>query len=172
MRLNCFACWVALLLTSCTISIDEDDITSEFIGSWKLKHWTAELSDGSIVYPYGERPFGKLIYEINGEMTGILQAENRELMSSIEVTQRDPEEAMAAFNSFFAYSGPFEVHQDSSLVIHHVDACINPNWVGKDQKRFYEFKNGQLILSTPPIAVQGTQSQSVKQTLTWEKVSG
>lgn len=142
----------------------------DFIGSWKLLSWKAKLADGTIVYPYGREAYGKIIYEPNGEMNAILMADERKLMSSESVDERIPEEALAAFNSFFAYAGPYEVHRDSGFVLHHVEACINPNWVGRTQRRQYEFKRDSLILSTPPISVRGTRQQAVQQTLRWVKI--
>ena len=158
-----------VLFVSCK-SDQSESSNADFLGSWKLTKWTSVLADGTEVYPYGKDAYGKLIYESNGEMSGIMMADDRALMSSADVGSRKPDEALAAFNSFFAYSGPFEVRRDSGFVLHHVEACINPNWIGVTQKRFFEFKDGNLILSTPPIAVQGTQNQATKQTLIWKKM--
>ncbi len=162
---------VVAILISCQIELGEEHPNADFIGSWKLEKWTAKLADGSEIYPYGTAAYGKLIYEESGEMNGILMADNRAKMSTDDVGTRIAEEALTAFNSFFAYAGPYEINRDSSYVIHRVEACINPNWVGREQKRFFSFENGNLILSTPPIAVQGTRSQAVHQTLVWRKVN-
>ena len=157
-------------LLACTVEVEPDVENADFIGSWKLEKWTANLADGTEVYPYGEKAYGKLIYEANGDMSGILMADDRKRMSSDDVSTRLPGEALSAFNSFFAFAGPYKVNRDSAFVIHKVEACINPNWVGRNQKRFFNFENGALILSTPPIAVQGTRSQAVQQTLIWRKL--
>ncbi len=159
-----------VILFSCQSDHPSKEVNADFIGSWKLEKWTATLADGSEVFPYGQNAYGKLIYESNGEMSGIFMADERSKMSSDDVATRIAEEALAAFNSFFAYSGPYHIDRDSSYVLHTVEACINPNWIGRQQKRFFKIENRKLILSTPPIMVQGTQSQSVQQTLIWHRL--
>jgi len=63
--------------------------------------------------------------------------------------QSTPEEIVPAYNGFLGYYGSYKVVPDSNLVIHHIKACSFPYWVGQDQRRYYEFKEGILILKTP-----------------------
>ena len=142
----------------------------DFIGNWKLDSWSSTLPDGREVYPYGENAYGRISYHVNGEMIAILMAEDRSKMSTIDVDTRIASEALEAFNSFFSYSGPYEVNRDSSYVVHTVEGCINPNWVGAKQVRHFKFEKDKLILSTPPIKVINTENQATQQVLVWSRI--
>jgi hypothetical protein len=76
--------------------------------------------------------------------------------------QGTPEEVVPAYNGFIAYYGSYKVVPDSGLVIHSIKACSFPNWVGKEQRRYYEFKDGNLILKTSLIG-------SSRYELMWQK---
>ena len=169
MKIN-LAYWTTILtILACQTAPVNPDIQDQFVGTWFLKEWTAKLENGQINYPYGPKAYGKLVYDSKHGMTGILMADQRELFSSASVATRSPDEAILAFNSFFAYSGPYEIHPDSSYVLHHVEACSNPNWVGGTQKRYFSFEDDNLILTTPPIAVRGSENQAVEQKLVWSR---
>ena len=151
--------------TSC--KSDQQSIGERIHGTWQLEKWTTTLADGTVVHPFGQEAYGKLIYDEFGQMTALFMADNRELMSSADIRERKPEEALEAFNTFFAYAGPYSIDQDSSFVLHKVEACSNPNWVGRTQKRQFKFEKDKLILSTPPIAVEGSGNQASSQILIW-----
>lgn len=41
------------------------------------------------------------------------------------------------------------------MIVHHVDVCSNPNDVGTEYSRTFEFKDDRLILGTPPVQCDG-----------------
>ena len=84
------------------------------------------------------------------------------MFASEDPLQAKPEEVIAAFISFMAYSGKYEVDVASSRVIHHIKLSSFPNWVGQDQVRYYEFQDNHLILSTNFIGES-------RHKLTWKK---
>ena len=146
---------------------NQQRIGGQIHGTWELEKWTTTLADGTVIYPFGEEAYGKLIYDEYGQMTALFMADDRDLMSSADIRERKPEEALLAFNTFFAYAGPYTIDQDSSFVLHTVEACSNPNWVGRTQKRQFNLQKDKLILSTPPIAVEGSGNQASSQILIW-----
>lgn len=77
----------------------------------------------------------------------------------------EPDEIVAAWMGFISYAGRYEVDPRQRLVTHHLDICSFPNWVGTEQRRFYEFDGDLLLLSTPPISLAG---ESTVSTLVWE----
>jgi Lipocalin-like domain len=61
-----------------------------------------------------------------------------------------------------AYQGTFDVDESKGIVIHHVAAALNPNWVGTDLVRSYKFEGNKLTLS-----VKYAESVGV---LVWERL--
>ena len=57
------------------------------------------------------------------------------------------EEIREAVNGFIAYFGTFDVDESAQTVIHHVQACLVPSWVGTDLKRTYRFNASRLALT-------------------------
>jgi hypothetical protein len=55
----------------------------------------------------------------------------------------------------------FDVDEAKGVVIHHVKAALNPNWVGTDLIRSYAFEGNRLTLT-----VQYATSKGV---LIWER---
>lgn len=136
----------------------------KFDGSWELKEWTAELTSGEIVYPYGEDAKGVLTYDKFGNMAVQLMKNKRPKFLSEDPLNAQPEEVWDAYNGFIAYSGSYEADTSSNKVIHHIRLSSFPNWVGQNQIRYYEFKDDNLILSTDLIG-------SSKHKLIWEKLN-
>jgi len=71
------------------------------------------------------------------------------------------EEIREALGGFIAYFGTFDVDEAAKTVIHHVQACLVPSWVGTDLKRTYQFAGNRLTLTA-----RLTTNSTV---LVWEK---
>lgn len=54
------------------------------------------------------------------------------------------------------------------IVTHHIEGCSFPNWTGTDRPRFFEFRDGRLVLATHP---QVTGGEELKHVLIWKKES-
>ncbi len=120
----------------------------QFVGSWELKEWTAELSDESKVFPFGEGPKGRLTYDSHGRMAVQIMQGNRPKFSSDDPLQAQPEEVVGAYSGFIAYCGTYEVNLETANVVHSITISSFPNWVGQDQIRNFEFHGDELTLST------------------------
>jgi Lipocalin-like domain len=59
----------------------------------------------------------------------------------------------AAYSSYFAYCGTYEVSGDT--IVHRVAMSLLPNWVGSSQTRYFEVNGDDLLLRTPPIEIGG-----------------
>ncbi len=121
-----------------------------FIGVWRLISCELKTKSGSVTYPYGENPIGRITYDKAGRMSAQLMRPGRRGSShktSAGFRASDPDELREAVNGFIAYYGTYDIDESSRTVIHHVQACLIPSWVGTDLKRTYEFSGNRLILT-------------------------
>jgi len=135
----------------------------KFVGSWKLKKWTAELNDGKVVFPFGEDAVGRISYDDKGNMSVHIMKNNRQRFESEDPLQGKPEEMITAYKDILAYCGNYEVYNNPNQVVHQIKISSFPNWVGQNQIRKFEFKDDKLILSTDTIG-------SSRHKLIWKKM--
>ena len=109
-----------------------------------------------------------ITYDETGRMAVQLMQTDRPLSNSADPYDAAPEEIVAAWMGFISYAGRYEHDPDSKRVVHHVEICSFPNWVGSRQERFSAFDSDLLVLSTPPISLGG---ESAVSTLLWERIS-
>jgi hypothetical protein len=140
----------------------------KFVGAWRLVSAEFKLEDGSPAEsPYGPEPQGILMYDAQGAMSAQLAQNHRRPFAIADRMAGTPEEIKSAFESYQAYYGRYKVDEKEHVVIHTVTQALLPNWVGTEQRRFYKFKEGRLILRTPPFLVGGKR---VVGELVWEKI--
>lgn len=135
----------------------------KFIGSWELIKWTAELNDGTVVFPFGEEAEGRITYDSDGNMSVQLMKHNRSPFHSEDPLQARTHEAVVAFKEFLSYCGSYQVYNKPDQVVHRIKISSFPNWVGQNQIRKFEFIDDKLILSTDTIG-------SSRHRLVWKKV--
>jgi len=138
----------------------------QFIGSWKLISSEFRRSDGQLTYPYGRDAVGILMYDANGHFSAQVMRSDRPAFASGDPFEGTPKEIKSAFEGFIAYYGAYEVNQEKGTLTHHVEGSSFPNWVGTEQKRFFEFSGNRLTASTPPILWGG---QYITAVLIWER---
>lgn len=122
-------------------------VRSRFIGVWKLVSFELKSMNGEVSYPYGERPVGRLTYDPAGRMSAQLMRSGRSRASGRTLRGASVDALREAVDSFIAYFGTYDINDTSRTVIHHVQACLIPSWVGTDLKRTYEFEGNRLILT-------------------------
>jgi len=124
------------------------------IGVWRLVTVEDRQEDGSVLYPYGEKGLGYLIYHPEGYMSATVMSAERELVpGGGRPWSLSPEEASAVLKTMgSAYSGRWEL-RDESTVIHHVEAALIPNMIGRDEVRPFELIGSRLYVYTirPPV---------------------
>jgi hypothetical protein len=135
-----------------------------FIGVWRLLRCARKRADGSLDYPYGENPAGRITYDKAGRMSAQLMRPGRRCTVAPGVSftagNANGEEIREAVDGFIAYFGTFDVDESAQTVIHHVQACLVPSWVGTDLKRAYRFETDRLVLTAVTTSVLE---------LTWER---
>lgn len=139
---------------------------NKFVGTWRLVTSEFKRSDGSTAYPYGKEAIGMLIYDEDGHISAQVMNPDRPIFISGDIRKGTAEEVKAAFDGYTAYFGTYEVNEEESTVIHHLRGSHFPNWVGQDQKRFFEFSGNRLTLKTPAIPAAGTVVTGI---LVWER---
>jgi hypothetical protein len=144
-----------------------NDMKSQFIGTWKLVSAEARLADGTVIYPYGRSPLGRLSYDGVGTMSAQLNHGERPAFAVADKARGTPQEVQAAIETYESYYGTYEVDEVGQVVVHHVTGSLLPNWTGSDQVRFYQFEGDRLMLSTAEIPYGGTELIGV---LVWERL--
>lgn len=140
-----------------------------FIGSWRLKSFEARLSDGQVIYPFGQDADGVLTYTQDGRMSVAVWKANRQPFAISDQQRGTPDENTAAVRSYITYLGTFSVDREANTVSHVVEQSIFPNWNGGTQTRIYKFTDhgNRLELTTPPTPFGG---QTLIGALVWERI--
>jgi hypothetical protein len=142
-------------------------IRASLVGAWKLVTFEFRKADGNVMYPYGEKAQGSLIYTESGRYSAQLMRSGRPRFAIGDQMMGTPEEIDANYKGSISYFGAYQVDTENGFVIHHVESSIFPNMEGTDQKRFFELSEGRLQLTTPPINLDGEKAVGV---LIWERV--
>jgi hypothetical protein len=138
------------------------------IGVWKIIKYEFRLSDGISLRPFGEGVRGILMYHQNGQMALQIMEADRPRFAADDWLRGTDEEIKTAFEGGMAYWGTFEVDEIKHTVIHHIEGCSYPNWVGIDREQFFEIERDRLTLMTKPTTL--AQEQTVGY-LEWRKAS-
>lgn len=141
----------------------------KLVGTWKLI--TIEERDGSgkrvVPLDFGAEPVGMLMYDSAGHMQAQAGRRGRPRLETEDVHRAPAEQAKAAFTGYAAYFGTYEVNERESIVIHHVEGSMLPNWEGGDQRRKFTLVGDKLILEPPAFQAKG---ESRSRRLTWQRV--
>jgi hypothetical protein len=132
---------------------------NQFIGAWRLVSVEDRRADGSLTYPYGERPRGLLLYDATGRMSVQIMRSDRPPLSSNEWVEVRAEEIKSTVEGFTAFFGTYEINEAEATIIHRVEGHVLPDSVGKELKRRYEFSGNRLVLKP-----------SASRKVTWERI--
>jgi len=135
-----------------------------FVGTWRLVSAEMQSPAGGVSQIFGENPSGYLIYSADGYMSAVVMHDKRANFASPDAMQGSLAEKAAAFDTFGAYCGRYEVKPDR--IVHHSELSQFPNWSGTDQERFFEFSGDRLILSSAPMMLAGEERTA---RLVWQR---
>jgi hypothetical protein len=142
------------------------DMIQKLAGAWRLASSEFRNSRGDMFYPLGEGAQGQAIFTQSGFMSGQLLRKDRPSFASGDQSSGTPGEIKTAFEGFVSYYGPFELDLEKRKLITHVEGSMFPNWIGKDQERFFELQEDRLILKTTPILLGDEEFVGV---LIWQR---
>ena len=137
---------------------------NRLIGTWKLESYELRSTD-RVVFPFGEDPIGYIMYNSDGYMSVTFMRSERKKFVSADLEGGTAEEKVSAHDTYFSYCGRYEVFEDR--ILHHIEVSLYPNWIGVKQERLYKFEEDELMLSTPPLVIDGKQQTA---RLVWKKV--
>ena len=140
---------------------EDSGLRNRFIGVWRLVSCVRKESNGDLTYPYGEKPVGRIAYDKAGRMSVQIMRPGRSQASGRTLRGASVDILREAVDGFIAYFGTFDVDEATRTVVHHVQACLVPSWVGTDLKRIYEFEGNRLILTA--------ESEEGTLRLTWQR---
>jgi hypothetical protein len=110
---------------------------------------------GEVNYPFERDAVGYLSYTQEGYMAVAMMWANRSKFASADLRAASPEERLAAFDTYASYCGRYEVR--GTTVVHRIELCLYPNWIGADEERYFEFSGNELILRTAPMMIGGVE---------------
>ncbi len=124
-----------------------------FIGTWKLISWTNIDINGVKTYPCGRNPIGYLLYTEDGYMSAeVMDAERHQSDNSSTVEPISGEGAnqhrSGEVLTHLSYCGTYSYSIEKEIIIHSVKASSIANWVGKENRRHFNFNNGTLRINT------------------------
>ena len=130
---------------------------ANIVGAWELVSYTErELPDGPLTYPHGPDALGLIMYTPDGYM-------------SAQLARPGPDEDDQEPDGYYiAYSGPYDVDEQTRTVAHRVQVSVIPSWLGTTQIRRVHFREpGMLVLSTSePRPGDGVMSTT---TISWSR---
>lgn len=141
-------------------------INNQFVGTWLMLSWENRDKEGNVTYPFGQDAIGYVVYSEDGYMSTTLMTANRPNFTTDDVLGGTIEERAGAEETYVAYCGQYEIKDNT--VTHHIKASLFPNWFDSYQKRFFEFKDDRLTLSTPLILIDGKWQTAY---LIWRRAS-
>lgn len=139
----------------------------DLIGTWRLRSFKNVASDGSAVDAFGPEPVGYIFYNHDGYMSVEIMAAHRTPYHDADLFGGTPDERSDAISTYLSYSGPFEVLSEQDTVIHHIEVCSFPNWIGNAQVRLAHLEGDVLTLSTRPMMLQGRERRAE---VVWDRV--
>jgi Lipocalin-like domain len=135
------------------------------VGTWRLVSYIARDEDGGVTYPVGEDAVGFIIYTDDGYMAVQFGGRDRPRLSIPDFKAVEDSEVATSVRDFIAYAGAYEIRDGTT--VHHLELSLMPNWIGQDFVRAFDLEGDCIILSTPPVLIDGRKQVG---TLTWRRV--
>ena len=117
-------------------------------GRWSLLSYEIAWAGRDAVALLGDDPVGFLAYDADGRLWVQFARRDRSRLSTDDYLRAPDAERLAAFDTFAAYSGTWEVDEAARVVVHRVELAWNPNWTGTEQRRDYALDGDVLTLSS------------------------
>lgn len=119
------------------------------IGAWELIEYSIEDKEksGEKFYPLGKDATGFILYTPDGYMSAQMMASGRPVYASGRLHTGTIDEMAQAAKGYMAYSGPYEVEEDTNILYHHMNVSMNPTWVGQTQQRFVKLDGDKITIT-------------------------
>lgn len=142
-------------------------LRSDVLGTWELVSYSAHDDQGGpVYYPLGSDALGLIMYTADGYMSAQLMRRGRPDFDRPDTAGGTTEQAAAAAFGYLAYSGPFEVDEQSNTLHHNVIVSLLPNWLDHREERRAYLGGDRLTLSGTTTFADGTSTVA---TLVWKR---
>jgi hypothetical protein len=140
---------------------------ADLVGAWDLVSWELAVDGNPRPHGFGDRVTGQLLYLADGHMSAILSDPDRAPLSVEPLAAAPVDERAEAARAYVSYGGRWSLRGDE--VVHHVEFCLLPNWVGTDLVRTVSWSGDDLVLSTAP--EQDVKGRTVTNRLVWRRAA-
>jgi len=130
---------------------------------WSLVTYQSEDKDGHIIYPLGADATGYIVFTEKNILSVQLMATNRdeETPDTVISEMNTAVEQQMAKYGYHAYSGPYSIDKDESILTTHVELSLIPDYIGSKQRRKATINGDELHLSNV---------DHPERKLVWEKI--
>jgi len=145
------------------------------IGVWDLVSYEDLRPNGEVLYGWGRHPSGVLTYSPGGRMTVQFMRDPRATFAAGRAWGRDNQQLLpaataaeirAAYISYYAYFGTYEVDERARTVTHHITSSLRSHEVGLDNVRSFELSGNQLLLR---LTVTSDDGEERRRLIAWRR---
>jgi hypothetical protein len=171
-RANAFGLFIALCCVSLVHAADGGPIKrDQLIGAWRLVSMDYRGPDNASVDPfYQPDSTGLIIYDASGWMSVHIVGPHRQAwkvpVSRQAGSPQDGALKSAAFDSYYAYFGTWDLDEPRSVVTHHVISALLPAEEGQSYAQQIALENGRLVFTTRT----GPEGRQIVRHKIWERV--
>jgi hypothetical protein len=121
--------------------------TASIVGTWKLVKYEDLSADGTVSYPFGEKPQGYFVYDSTGHLSiQIMKTPAMRPFDGMRDGTGDAGKFRDAFLSYMAYFGTYSVDVAKGTVTHHIEGSLRPDYTNTDQVRSFRIEDNRLII--------------------------
>ena len=120
------------------------------IGAWELKEYSIPdtVNKGEKYYPLGKDASGFILYTPDGYVSAQMMASGRPVYASGRLHSGTIDEMAQAAKGYMAYSGRYEIDEETKTLTHHMDVSMNPTWLGQAQLRFVKLEGDTITITS------------------------
>lgn len=155
---------IALFIANITFA---QKIEKTLIGTWKLISVENTNADGTTTFPYETNPKGLLFLDDKGNYAIQIYKNERPKIISGDKNKCTPKENAAIVQGSNSHFGKYEIDHSTETITFKIETASFPNWEQTEQKRSYQYNNGELEY----VVVNTTQGgKSVTAKVVWKKL--
>ena len=121
------------------------------VGTWILVEYKViHTETDHATHPLGPKAQGLLVYSADGFMSAQLMQPEAPAFSINDVQRGTQEELSEAMKHYLGYCGRYNIQEtdEGIIVMHNVELCSFPNWVGTQQGRLVTLNGNNMELNT------------------------